>query len=90
MTKLPFGGDLPVLAGATEPVRRRQHLLEKSVAASWECSECTEENDLDPDAEEGQILECSECGTEFEIVRTEPLALQPLAVGGDDDDDLDE
>ncbi|HTE04869.1 MAG TPA: hypothetical protein VK824_01645 [Planctomycetota bacterium] len=54
--------------------------------------ECSEENDLDPDAEEGQIVECVECGTEFEIVRTEPLALSPLAAGDGDEagDDWDE
>jgi len=58
----------------------------------WECMECSEENDLDPDAEEGQIVECVECGTEFEIVRTEPLALSPLAAGDGDEagDDWDE
>jgi len=47
----------------------------------------TEENELDPDAEEGQIVECTECGTEFEIVRTRPLSLAPL--GSSDDDDAD-
>jgi len=58
----------------------------------WECMECSEENDLDPDAEEGQIVECVECGTEFEIVRKEPLALSPLAAGDSDagGDDWDE
>ncbi len=58
----------------------------------WECKECEEENDLDPDAEEGQIVECVECGTEYEIVRTEPLALSPLAPsdGDGDSDDWDE
>ena len=51
---------------------------------TWECQECFEENELDPDAEEGQIVECTECGTEFEIVRTRPLSLSPLG-GGDDE-----
>jgi alpha-aminoadipate carrier protein LysW len=51
--------------------------------------ECSEENELDPDAEEGQIVECAECGTEFEIVRTEPLSLQPLSSSEGDDDSSD-
>ena len=55
----------------------------------WECMECSEENELDPDAEEGQIVECGECGTEFEIVRTEPLALQPLSSSEGDDEGSD-
>jgi hypothetical protein len=32
-------------------------------------------------------VECTECGTEFEIVRTRPLSLAPL--GSSDDDDAD-
>ena len=40
------------------------------------CPEC--ENDLDIDveeAEEGDVVACSECGTEYEIVGVEPLEL---------------
>ncbi|HVQ24775.1 MAG TPA: hypothetical protein VMV01_06350 [Planctomycetota bacterium] len=55
----------------------------------WECKECSEENELDPDAEEGQIVECIECGTEFEIVKTEPLSLQPLSSSDGDDESSD-
>ncbi len=69
----------------------------------WECTECGTENDLDPDAEEAQILDCLECGAEFEIVALDPLELTLLfeapdevvhslegddeAVDDDDDDD---
>ena len=53
----------------------------------WECSECDVENDLDPDAEEGQILICMECDAEFEILTLEPLELELLELVGDDDDD---
>lgn len=52
---------------------------------SWECGDCGEDNDLDPDAEEGQIVECCECGAEFEITRVEPLALEAIGAGDDDD-----
>ncbi|GJM22578.1 MAG: hypothetical protein DHS20C15_24930 [Planctomycetota bacterium] len=53
----------------------------------WECSECLIENDLDPDAEEGQILICMECDAEFEILTLEPLELERLELVEDDDDD---
>jgi alpha-aminoadipate carrier protein LysW len=59
---------------------------DRNTDQSWECSECEEENELDPDAEEGQVVECQECGTEFEIVRTRPISLTPLSGGGDDDE----
>ncbi len=42
----------------------------------WECTECDVENDLDPDAEEGQLVTCSECGSEFEVLSLEPLELE--------------
>jgi hypothetical protein len=44
----------------------------------WKCPECSEEGDLDPDAEVGQILERLECEHEFEIQSLEPLVLQVL------------
>jgi alpha-aminoadipate/glutamate carrier protein LysW len=57
------------------------------------CPEC--ENDLDIDveeAEEGDVVACVECGTEYEIVGVEPLELSKVADGilDDDDDFLDE
>jgi lysine biosynthesis protein LysW len=51
--------------------------------------ECSEQNDLDPEAEEGQIIECAECGSEFEILKADPLSLAPLSTSGDDDGDPD-
>jgi len=64
----------------------------------WECTECDLENELDPDAEEGQIIICAECDAEYEIGSFDPLELRlldtPLAVDGDadseEDDDEDE
>ena len=57
------------------------------------CPEC--ENDLDIDveeAEEGDVVACVECGTEYEIVGVEPLELSKVEDGilDDDDDFLDE
>lgn len=49
------------------------------------CFEC--ENDLNIDideVEEGDIVTCDECGTEYEVVGVEPLELAKV------DDDLDE
>lgn len=51
----------------------------------WECTECQLENDLDPDAEEGQIIGCVECSAEFEILAFEPLELKQLDIAGSDE-----
>jgi alpha-aminoadipate carrier protein LysW len=53
------------------------------------CPEC--ENDLDVEVdelEEGDVVACDECGTEFEVVGVEPLEL--IQVGDDLDDDEDD
>jgi len=50
------------------------------------CPEC--ENDLDvevDDLEEGDVIACDECGSEYEVVGVEPLEL--ARVDGDLDDD---
>lgn len=52
----------------------------------WECPECSIENDLDPDAEEGQILICLECTAEFEISSLDPLEIERLELVEDDDE----
>lgn len=52
----------------------------------WECTECSVENDLDPDAEEGQVLICMECDAEFEITSLEPLEMELLELVDDDND----
>jgi alpha-aminoadipate carrier protein LysW len=53
------------------------------------CPEC--ENDLDIDeeeVEEGEVVSCAECGTDFEIVTTNPIELK--TVGEDEYDDEEE
>ena len=54
------------------------------------CPECENPLDLEVDeVEEGDIVACDECGTEYEIVGTEPLEL--VKVDGDDlDEEADE
>ena len=53
------------------------------------CPEC--ENDLDIDVEEveeGDVVACDECGTEYEVVGVEPLELSKVEEGIDEDDDF--
>ena len=53
------------------------------------CPEC--ENDLDieeDEIEEGDVVACEECGTEYEVVGVEPLELS--RVGDDLDEEEDE
>ena len=53
------------------------------------CPEC--ENDLDVEVdelEEGDVVACDECGTEYEVVGVEPLEVS--RVGDELDEDEDE
>ena len=50
------------------------------------CPEC--ENDLDieeDEIDEGEIVSCAECGTDFEVVTVNPVELKPV-----EDEDLEE
>ena len=52
------------------------------------CPEC--ENDLDveiDEVEEGDVIVCDECGTEYEVVGVEPLELTRVGDGLDEDDE---
>lgn len=50
------------------------------------CPECENGLDIELDeVEEGDVVTCEECGTEYEVVGTEPLEL--ARVDGDLDDD---
>jgi alpha-aminoadipate carrier protein LysW len=49
------------------------------------CPECENGLDIEMDeVEEGDVVTCDECGTEYEVVGVEPLELARV------DDDLDE
>jgi alpha-aminoadipate carrier protein LysW len=53
------------------------------------CPECENELDVDVDeVEEGDVVICDDCGTEYEVVGVEPLELVRVGDGLDDDDDL--
>ncbi len=50
------------------------------------CPEC--ENDLDieeDEVDEGEIVSCAECGTDFEVVTVNPVELKPV-----EDEDVEE
>ncbi len=54
------------------------------------CPECENALDIDADdVEEGDVVSCEECGTEFEVVATEPLQLSQVEDDGYDDEDED-
>jgi alpha-aminoadipate carrier protein LysW len=57
-------------------------------AAMPSCPEC--ENDLDvelDEVEEGDVVACEECGTEYEVVGVEPLELARVDEELDEDDE---
>ena len=52
------------------------------------CLECDSPLDIDvDDVDEGDVILCDECGTEFEVVGTEPLELARVEEEGYDDVD---
>ena len=53
------------------------------------CPEC--ENDLDievDEVDEGDVVACEDCGTEFEVVGVEPLELARVDDDLEEDDDV--
>ena len=51
------------------------------------CPECEADLDIEPDdVDEGDIVSCTECGTDFEVVGTNPLELSPI----EDDEEEEE
>lgn len=52
------------------------------------CPECDNPISIDPDeVEEGETVECQECGLELEVVSVDPLELAPVEDAGYDDED---
>jgi alpha-aminoadipate/glutamate carrier protein LysW len=55
------------------------------------CPEC--ENNLDVEEEEvdeGEVISCPECGTDFEVVTTSPLELKAVEEGYEEEDEEEE
>jgi len=52
------------------------------------CPECENELDIELDEiEEGDVVTCNECGTEFEVVATDPVELARADDEYDEDED---
>ena len=52
------------------------------------CPECENELDVELDElEEGDVVACEECGTEYEVVGVEPLELARVGDELDEDDE---
>jgi alpha-aminoadipate carrier protein LysW len=52
------------------------------------CPECDNPLDIDADdVEEGEIVQCDECGTDLEIVSNDPLELAAVDEEGYDDEE---
>src|SRR6476659_5828508 len=55
------------------------------------CPEC--ENNLDfeeEEVDEGEVISCPECGTDFEVVTTSPLELKAVEEGYEEDEEEEE
>lgn len=51
------------------------------------CPECESALDMDADdVEEGDVITCDECGTEYEVVATDPLELSRVDEKIDEDE----
>ena len=55
------------------------------------CPECESNLDVELDeVEEGDVVTCEECGTEYEVVGVEPLELARVEDGLDEDELFEE
>lgn len=53
------------------------------------CPECENNLDIEMDeVEEGDVVACEECGTEYEVVGVEPLELARVENDLEEEDDL--
>jgi alpha-aminoadipate carrier protein LysW len=52
------------------------------------CPECESDLDIEEDElDEGEIVSCTECGTDFEVVGVEPLELARISEDDEEEDD---
>ncbi len=52
------------------------------------CPECDSPLDIDADdVDEGEVLQCDECGIDLEVVSSDPLELAPVEAEGYDEED---
>jgi alpha-aminoadipate carrier protein LysW len=63
--------------------------LESEEAAMPSCPECETALNIEVDeVEEGDVIACEECGTEYEVVGVEPLELARIEEGIEEEEDL--
>ena len=52
------------------------------------CPACESDLDIEEDeVDEGEVVSCPECGSDFEVVGIEPLELSRVEDEGDEDDE---
>jgi len=55
------------------------------------CPECESALDIEEDeVDEGDVVVCDECGSEYEVVTTDPLELVKVDEGYEDEEPADE
>jgi alpha-aminoadipate carrier protein LysW len=54
------------------------------------CPECDMDVHVDTDADKGDVVSCEECGTDLEVVGLDPVELDIVEAGHDEDEDEDE
>jgi alpha-aminoadipate carrier protein LysW len=53
------------------------------------CPECESDLDIEEDElDEGEIVSCTECGTDFEVVGVEPLELARISEEDEEDEEF--
>jgi alpha-aminoadipate carrier protein LysW len=66
-----------------------QHETPREEASMTSCPECESDLDIDvEEVEEGDVVACNECGTEYEVVGVEPLELSKVEEGIEEDGDF--
>jgi alpha-aminoadipate/glutamate carrier protein LysW len=51
------------------------------------CPECEATIDIEDDVDEGQLLDCPECGVELEVVATNPVELNVVSSGEEEEEE---
>jgi alpha-aminoadipate/glutamate carrier protein LysW len=55
------------------------------------CPECDTNLDIDEEEiDEGEIVSCPECGSDFEVITLNPIELKPVEEEIDDEDEEEE
>lgn len=52
------------------------------------CPECDNPIDIAEEVDEGETIQCEECGLELEVVSTDPLELAPVEDAGYEDEEV--